>query len=131
MQVSLETREGSRDRQQMEERLKKLPKQHQQRMEESLKKLSKQNETTPLTKLLNDQVPSQWSLKSLKLDDCNMFIFDFPPKYDGAPQTQLLAASVRILPRSQRAPLLISTNRYYSAFQEMLPIESCMFGSRS
>jgi hypothetical protein len=65
MQVSLATREASRDRHLLDERLRML---------------SRQNKTTSITNLLTSLgavVPSEWSLDELKLSNGQMIIFDF------------------------------------------------------
>jgi hypothetical protein len=106
MQVSLETRDASRDRHLIEGRSKKLSKQNQQQIAERLNLSKKKTKT--LSEFLKDQIPGEWSLESLEHKDHHMRISDFPLKLDRVPQRKRLAASVRIHPTPKKIPILIS-----------------------
>jgi len=124
MQISLENCDAARDRQQIEDRWKKLSNQNQQQIAERLNLPEQKTKTT--TEILKDQIPGEWSLESLEHEFHHMHISDFPLKHDGEPQKSRLAASVRTHSTPYMTSLLISAHEHCSASQEMLPIDLCM-----
>jgi hypothetical protein len=92
MQVSLATREASRDR---------------HLLEEKLKILSRQNRTTPIIKLLSnvDAVfPSKWIPDGLKVRTDQLTVFDFKlgTGWRSVDLIELLLENVRIFPEFDR-----------------------------
>jgi len=114
MQVSFATREASRDR---------------VRLTEKLKTLSGPNKTAQLSKLLSNldtSFPSEWSSSNLIFSFQKMAICDFghnpsQPSVDITPK--LLAENVRILPKFDKMYLLIYVTKSYSALEDMPHIE--------
>jgi hypothetical protein len=111
MGISLSTREASRDK---------------TRMDDRIRKLGQNRANISVTNLLNharDLIPSQWPLNQLKPvnpREGQICVFDFP--FEWKFDSKELAASVRTFPLVRLSSFTL-TNAYYSALPKMPHIE--------